>query len=128
MNARIIRIVATEDGRPQAVVVGFAALLALLSASCCILPIGLSIIGLGGVWLAVLGPFVAYRSAILVAVGLVLLWAWFRLIRRSRCGVRNPGAVVLAAFASLSFVVAASSPVWEEDAARVMMGVWSATR
>ena len=27
MNARIIRIVATEDGRPQAVVVGFAALL-----------------------------------------------------------------------------------------------------
>ena len=93
-----------------------------------LLPIGLSIIGLGGAWLAVLGPFVAYRSAILVAVGLVLLWAWFRLIRRSRCGVRNPGAVVLAAFASLSFVVAASSPVWEEDVARVMMGVWSATR
>ena len=88
MNARIIRIVATEDGRPQAVVVGFAALLALLSVSCCILPIGLSIIGLGGVWLAVLGPFVA----------------------------------------SLCFVVAASSPVWEEAATRVMMGVWSATR
>ncbi len=128
MNARIISIVAAEDGRPRGVVVGLAALLALLSASCCVLPIGLSIIGLGGAWLAVLGPFVAYRSAILVAVGLVLLWAWFRLIRRSRCGVRKSGAVVLAAFASLSFVVAASSPVWEEDSARMMMGVWSATR
>ena len=128
MNARIILIVAAEDGRPRGVVVGLAALLALLSASCCILPIGLSIIGLGGAWLAVLGPVVAYRSAILVAVGLVLLWAWFRLIRRSRCGVRKSGAVVLAAFASLSFVVAAASPVWEEDAARMMMGVWSATR
>ena len=103
-------------------------MLALLSASCCVVPIGLSTIGLGGAWLAVLGPFVAYRSAILVAVGLVLLWAWFRLIRRSRCGVRKPGAVVLAAFASLSFVVAASSPVWEEDAARMLMDVWSATR
>ena len=35
---------------------------------------------------------------------------------------------MLAAFASLSFVVAASSPVWEEDAARMLMDVWSATQ
>ena len=126
MKARVASLVAAEDGRPRGTVVGFAALLALLSASCCILPVGLSIVGLGGAWLAVLGPFVAYRSAILVAVGLVLVWAWSRLIRRSRCGVRKPGAV--AAFASLSFVVAAPSPVWEEDAARMMMDVWGTTR
>ena len=128
MNARIISIVASKDGRTRGAVVGFAALLALLSASCCVLPIVLSIVGLGGPWLAVLGPIVAYRSAVLVAVGLVLLWAWCRLIRPSRCGVRKPGAVVLAGFASLSVVVAASSPVWEEDAARMMMNVRSATR
>ena len=105
---------------------GLAALLALLSASCCVLPIGLSIVGLGGAWVAVLGPFVAYRSAILLAVGLVLLWAWFRLIRHSGCSGRTRGAVAMAALASLSFVVAASSPLWEEEAARVMWGVWSA--
>lgn len=128
MNARLLRIAAAEDGRPHGAVLGVAALLALLSASCCVLPIGLSIVGLGGAWLAVLGPFVAYRSAILVAVGLVLLWAWFRLIGRSRCAMRKPGAVALAAFASLSFIVAASSPVWEEAAMRMMMDVWSATR
>ena len=49
-----------------------AALLALLSASCCVLPIGLSIIGLGGTWLTMLGPFVAYRGFILVAVAIAL--------------------------------------------------------
>ena len=116
-------------GRSAAkVVIGLATLLALLSASCCVLLIGLSIVGLGGAWLAVPGPFVAYRSAILVAIGLVLLWAWFRLIRRSRWRVRQPGAVALAVFASLSFLVAASSPIWEERAARTMMDMWSATQ
>jgi len=63
MSARIMRIAAAEDGRPRGVVLGIATLLALLSASCCVLPIGLAIVGLGGAWLAVLGPFVAYRGS-----------------------------------------------------------------
>ena|SRR6056297_3537185 len=46
-------------------VMPFAALLALLSASCCVLPIGLSIMVLGGAWLTILGPFIAYRGAFL---------------------------------------------------------------
>lgn len=128
MNARIMCSAAAENGRAGGAVLGIAALLALLSASCCVLPIALSIVGLGGAWLVVLGPFVAYRTAILVAVGLVLLWAWFRLFRGRLRGVRMWGAKALAIVASLSFAVAVSSPLWEADAARMLMGIWSATQ
>ncbi len=128
MNARIMQIAATEDGRPRGAVLGIAALLALLSASCCVLPIALAIVGLGGAWLAVLGPFVAYRWAILGAIGLVLLWAWFRLFRGTRRGARMRGAMALATVASLAFAVAVAAPLWEADATRVLMDVWSTTR
>ncbi len=128
MNTTIMYNAAAENGRAGGAVLGIAALLALLSASCCVLPIALSIVGLGGAWLVVLGPFVAYRTAILVAVGLVLLWAWFRLFRGRRRGVRMWGAKALAIVASLSFAVAVSSPLWEADAARMLMGIWSATQ
>lgn len=40
---------------PNRLIIGGAGLLVLLSASCCVLPIGLSIIGLGGTWLTMLG-------------------------------------------------------------------------
>ena len=128
MGARIVRIVAAGDGRPRGVVVGVAALLALLSASCCVLPIGLSVVGLGGAWLAALGPFADYRTAILTGVGLVLVWAWFRIVRAGRRAPRQRGAVAVAVFATLSFVAAAASPVWEEDAARLLWDAWNAAR
>ena len=60
-----------KTGFPNRALIGTAGLLALISASCCVLPIGLSILGLGGTWLLLLGPFVAYRAPIVVAVGLV---------------------------------------------------------
>ena len=128
MNARIMRIAEAEDGRPRGAVLGIPTLPALLSASCCVLPIGLAIVGLGGAWLAVLGPLVAYRWAILGAVGLVLLWAWFRLFRNARRGARMRGAMALATFASLSFAVALAAPLWEAETTRMLMGVWSAAR
>ena len=101
-----------------------AGLLALLSASCCVLPIGLSIIGLGGTWLVMLGPFVEYRIEILVLVGLVLAWGWFRLWRRWQCASRRRSTVVLLSFTTLAFILAASSPLWEEDAARTMFALF----
>ena len=121
MNARIMRIAEAEDGCPRGAVLSLAA---LLSASCCVLPIGLAIVGFGGVWLAVLGPFVAYRWAILGAVGLVLLWAWFRLFRGARRGARMRGAMV----SSLSFAVALAAQLWEAEATRMLMGAWSSAR
>lgn len=117
-----------SDKGPNRLLVSGAGLLALLSASCCVLPIGLSILGLGGAWLTMLGPFVAYRIEILVIVGLVLAWGWFRLWSRWACAIRKRSTLVLLAFATLAFALAASSPLWEEDATRTMFALWRQSR
>ena len=113
---------------PNRLLVGGAGLLALLTASCCVLPIGLSIIGLGGTWLAMLGPFVEHRIALLVVVGLVLAWGWVRLWRRWACARHKRSTVVILGFTTLAFVLAASSPLWEEDAARAMFALYKQYR
>lgn len=113
---------------PNQLVIGSAGLLALLSASCCVLPIGLSIIGLGGTWLTMLGPFVAYRLEILVLVGLVLVWGWLRLWQRWSCANCKRSTLFMLGFSTVAFAVAASSPLWEDEAARTMFALWRQTR
>ena len=113
---------------PNRIQLGGAGYLALLSASCCVLPFGLSIIGLGGTWLTMLGPFVAYRVEILVVVGLILAWGWIRLWQRWGCARRRRSTVILLGFTTLAFLLAASSPFWEEDAARTMWALWRQSR
>ena len=104
---------------------GVASLLAIASASCCVLPIGRSIAGLGGTWLTVLGPFVAYRSIILIGVGLVLVVAWARLIkRRDGCAGRRKVALIFATFCTLVFLIAFSAPLWEQNAVQAMLSYW----
>ena len=106
-------------------VLGVASLLAIASASCCVLPIGLSIAGLGGTWLTVLGPFVAYRSIILIGVVCVLVVAWARLIkRRDGCAGRRKAALIFATFCTFFFLIALSAPLWEQDAVRAMLSYW----
>ena len=119
---------ATEPGVATRLVMPIAALLALLSASCCVLPIGLSIIGLGGTWLTMLGPFIAYRSFILVVVAIALIWAWYRVIRPRVCTRRKRSAIVWASLATIAFLVALSSPYWEASAQRFMWDLWRSTR
>lgn len=109
-------------------VMPFAALLALLSASCCVLPIGLSIIGLGGAWLTMLGPFIAYRSFILIAVALALVWAWYRVLRPRPCATPGRSAIIWTTVATVAFLVALSSPFWEGAAQRFMWDLWRSTR
>ena len=109
---------------PNRLLIGGAGLLALLSASCCVLPIGLSIIGLGGSWLLLLGPFVAYRIEIIVVVGLVITWGWIRLWKRWSCVSRIRSTVAILCFATITFLLTASSPLWEEDAARTMFALF----
>lgn len=113
---------------PNRLLVGGAGLLALLSASCCVLPIGLSILGLGGTWLTMLGPFVEYRIEILVIVGFVLAWGWFRMWSRWACAGRKRSTFVLLALTTVAFALAVSSPLWEEDAARTMFALWRQSR
>lgn len=119
--------IAKESG-PSRLLVGGAGVLALFSASCCVLPIGLSIIGLGGAWLTALGPFVAHRIEILVVVGIVLAWAWLRFFRRRACRRRTRSTVVLLSLTTMAFALAASSPLWEQDAAQAMVALWRQTR
>lgn len=113
---------------PNRLFLGAAGLLALFSASCCVLPIGLSIVGLGGAWLTLLGPFVAYRIEILVVVGLVLTWGWFRLWQRWSCARHRRSTLSILGLSTLVFFLAASSPYWEGHAARAMFTLWKATR
>ena len=119
---------ATEPGMAARSVMPIAALLALLSASCCVLPIGLSIIGLGGTWLTMLGPFFAYRDLILVAVAMALIWAWYGVIRPRPCAMRKRSAIVWVSLATIAFLVALSSPYWEASVQRFMWDLWRSTR
>lgn len=117
-------------GRTQATfqaLMGCAAVLAVLSASCCVLPIALSLVGLGGAWLTVLGPFVAYRDVILILVGCVIVWSWIRLWRtRCKLHIKRRG-VLMTAVASLAFLVALSAPLWETQLTRSMWTLWTSS-
>ncbi len=117
-----------QTNGPNRVVVGGAGLLALLSASCCVLPMGLSIIGLGGTWLTVLGPFTTYRIEILVAVGFVLAWGWLRLWRRWNCASRRRSTLLILGFTTFAFTLAASFPLWEEEVVRSLLLFWRQMR
>ena len=109
----------TASNASKVVVTG-AGFLALLAGSCCVLPIALAIVGLGGSWLSILDPLVAYRSFILVGVAAVLIWAWYRIWHRGRAGLTRRGSVSIAGFATIAFIAALSAPLWEQDVARSM--------
>ncbi len=118
----------SDSGSAAGLLMPFAALLALLSASCCVLPIGLSILGLGGAWLTMLGPFIAYRDFILFGVAIALVLAWYRVLRRKPCVTRRRSTVVWTTVASIAFLVALSSPIWEASAQRFMWDLWRSTQ
>ena len=119
---------ATEPNVATRLAMPLVALLALLSASCWVLPIGLSIIGLGGTWLTVLGPFIANWGFILVVVGIAIVWAWYRVIWPRACTSRRRSAIVWASLATTAFLVALSSLYWEASAQRFMWDLWRSTR
>ncbi len=131
MNFNNSRSRETLDGlsRWTTPLIGSAAFLAVLSASCCVLPIALTIVGVGGSWISLLGPFVAYRSTILAIVGIMLLVVWLTQIRRW-VGLRRIQPLLLAmlCFATLSFAVALSAPQWEQQASRSLWNYWAQTR
>lgn len=118
---------ATSSDVAEKIILPTAALLTLLSASCCVLPIGLSIIGLGGSWLTLLAPLVVYRSTILVVIGCALVWAWYRVIWPKDCGCPKRSAIVWTSISTSAFLIAASSPLWEATASKFMWGLFRAT-
>ncbi len=127
METQTTQQTSTVGETAQSTIVPMAAMLALLSASCCVLPIGLSIVGLGGSWLTMLGPFVVYREAILVVVALVLAWAWYRILRFRGCAKRRTSSFIWAGIGSTAFLLAVSSPLWEAPASKFMWGLFRST-
>ncbi len=97
-----------------------AGLLAVLAASCCVLPLALAFIGIGGSWISMLGPFVDHRGLILLGVLVVLAWAWVRIWRQWHSNHPSGRSTAVAVFASLAFVAAASAPLWEREATQMM--------
>jgi len=110
-----------EETRSTAPVLGGAIVLSVLSASCCVLPISLSILGLSGSWLALLDPLVEYRSFILVMVAIVIAWTWFRILKAPDLRARNR-QLAFVGLSSVVFVFAVSAPLWEFEVAREL---WS---
>lgn len=115
-------------GVSRAILVGGSSLLAILSASCCVLPIGLTILGLGGTWLTFLGPFIAYRTEILMVAAVIVAIAWVRFFRAKHATGRYPKGIVLTLIATISLGVATSAPLWERQATRALFTYWSQTR
>ena len=128
METSLDQATRNQPNGPSRLVVAGAGLLAFVSASCCILPIGLSIIGLGGTWLFYLSPFVANRVPIVVVVGAVLLWAWYRVWTAKVCKSRLRSTIAILLPATLFFLVAATAPLWEAEATRTMFALWRPTR
>lgn len=105
---------------------GLGSLLSIAAASCCVLPIGLTILGLSGTWLTVLVPFVEHRAIILLGVGVVLAVAWaVLLLRSSLCPRRRRTGVILALVCTAFFAAAVTAPLWERDAMRAMWAYWT---
>lgn len=102
-----------------------AAVGAGLAATCCVLPIALTILGLGGTWLAFLGFFAANRPVIL-AIGLLLLAIAAVLAvrhhRRRQIGTRT---IVLLVVTSILLGGALTAPLWERDATRFLWNIWT---
>ena len=80
-------------------------------------------IGLGGIWLTVLGPFVEHRVFVLLSVGFVLTANWAVLILRTdMCPRRRRTGLTLALVCTAFFSAAVTAPHWEGS---VMRAIWS---
>lgn len=122
------RVSELSAGVLRAILVGGSSLLAIVSASCCVLPIGLTILGLGGTWMTFLGPFVAHRTEILIVAAVIVAVAWLWLFKVKQATGRYPKGLVLTLIATLSLGVAASAPLWEQQAMRAMLDYWREAR
>lgn len=108
----------TPDAKGSGTLATIATFFAAVSASCCILPLGLSVIGLGGSWLTFLSPFVQYRDIILVFVGLIIALSWYKIWKSSNGANTYKRGVILTSIATLIYLGALSTPFWEDQVAR----------
>lgn len=91
---------------------------AVAASSCCVLPLALSVAGLGGSWIAGIGGFGTYQPWLLSAAGAALVVGWLAVLRRrwagcaagSRCGGATQARLVhwFMGASTLLFLIAAA--------------------
>lgn len=64
----------------------FGSIVAVISAACCVLPLTLMLLGLGGSWVAVFGTIAAASLHIVVVAAAIILAAWILAVRRRASG------------------------------------------
>jgi len=110
--------------RLAAVTAATGGVLSAAAATCCVLPLALAIVGLGGGWLVVFGPLVAHRPLVLAAAAVPLALAWWRFA--GGCGRRRAVLAVTAA-ATVLWLAALAAPWWEAPATGALWRLWSTT-
>jgi mercuric ion transport protein len=122
---------------PAGLVVGgswLAATLAIVAAAaCCVLPLALTIVGLGGAWLTHLGLLARFEPILVgLALGaLALAWGWLlwqRLRPGAGCGCLVPpgrASFVLLGGATALGLVALGRRWWEGPALQALWSVWT---
>lgn len=117
--------------RPLALLGALAGAGAITVSSCCVLPLTLAAIGIGGGWLGGMGAFAAYRPVLLGLAGAALLAAWTAFAWRRRavtcaadsgCAAPSRGWLTagLLVLATLIVALAAILPTIENDVLGVL--------
>ncbi len=126
-----------RSGLPAGLILGgswLAAMLAIIAAAaCCVLPLALTVVGLGGAWLTHLGILARFEPMLVgLAIGaLALVWGWLlwqRLRPGAGCGCRMPSgwaSVALLGGATATGLVALARRWWEGPALQALWTVWT---
>ncbi len=96
-----------------------AAIAALVGASCCVLPLMLAAVGVGGAWIAQLAIFVTYQWYILTIAVVLIANSWIVAFVR---GSSKRAKIILAvstALVAAAFVM----PIYEDDIAQQLFKI-----
>lgn len=108
---------------------------ALALASCCVLPLALAVVGLGGAWLAGLGGLLAYQPYLLAVAVAAVGAGWFVALRRrvscepdGGCARRPAGWATFGALglSTLLVVLAATWGEFEPAVMSFLLDLWHA--
>jgi mercuric ion transport protein len=88
-----------------------AAIAALVGASCCVLPLMLAAIGVGGAWIAQLAVFVTYQWYILTLAVLLITISWIAAFVRGSSRRTKLILAISTALVAAAFVM----PIYEDD-------------
>lgn len=101
----------------------FAGLGAVVSASCCVLPVALSMAGIGGAWARNLPQSAYHRDDLVIAAAVLVALGWMlALLKRRRGACACPGSVrrgftVVLLLVSTGFLILSLTAAWREPEA-----------